>query len=118
MKVFSISLALGLLLSAPGAHAANVATVSIDRFMFAPMEITIAPGDTVAWVNRDQTPHTVAARDHGFASKALDTDDRYERKFTSEGDFSYVCSLHPFMVGIVHVHSRSQSSHAPAARGD
>jgi plastocyanin len=117
MKAFPISLALGLLLLAPAVDAANVTTVSIDKFMFAPMEITIAPGDTVAWVNRDQTPHTVAARDHGFVSQALDTGDRYERKFTSEGDFSYVCSLHPFMVGVVHVHSRSQSSHAPAARG-
>jgi plastocyanin len=23
--------------------------------------------------------------------------------FASEGDFSYICTLHPFMTGVVHV---------------
>jgi plastocyanin len=109
-------LLLGLALAAPGVSAAAVATVTIDKFMFAPMEVTISPGDTVAWINRDQTPHSIAARDHGFASKALDTDDRYERQFTAEGDFSYVCSLHPFMTGVVHVRS-NPPSHAHAGDG-
>jgi plastocyanin len=33
----------------------------------------------------------------------MDTDDRYEYTFASEGDFSYFCTLHPFMTGVVHV---------------
>jgi plastocyanin len=78
-------------------------TVDIDRFAFAPKEITIAPGTTVVWINHDETPHTVAASDHGFVSKALDTDDRYEHTFTGEGDVAYFCTVHPFMTGVVHV---------------
>lgn len=114
MKSFFSFLVAGCLLVAPGARASTATsqrmTVSIDKFMFAPMEITIAPGTTVVWINHDQTPHTIAARDHAYVSPAMDTDDRYERQFTAEGDFSYVCSLHPFMTGIVHVRSSRPSS--------
>ena len=117
MKTRSPWFLFGCLVLAPGVRAAAPTTVSIDRFMFTPMDITVAPGATVVWINHDQAPHAIVARDHAFASKALDTDDRYERQFPAEGDFSYVCSLHPFMVGIVHVRS-SHVSNASAKRGD
>ena len=117
MKALLLSLALLLVLPAPAAHAAASATVAIDGFMFAPMEITVAPGSTVAWVNHDQTPHTIAARDRSFVSPAMDTGDRYERRFPAEGDFSYVCSLHPFMIGVVHVRAAHPST-AAAHGGD
>ena len=84
-------------------RAADTPTVEISKFAFAPKEITIAPGTTVVWINRDETPHTVTANDHSFGSKAMDTDDRYEYTFATAGDFSYFCTLHPFMTGVVHV---------------
>jgi plastocyanin len=33
----------------------------------------------------------------------MDTDDHYDFVFTQEGDYTYVCSVHPFMTGVVHV---------------
>lgn len=98
-----------LLLSAPlltttaHAGASTTKTVSIDKFAFEPKEITVAPGTTIVWTNRDQTPHTATSRDKSFASPALDTDDSYRFTFTKPGDFSYFCLMHPFMTGIVHV---------------
>jgi len=92
--------------AAAATNAAPVATVDITKFMFMPMELTVAPGTTVRWVNHDETPHTVSSQDKStklFASKALDTDDHFDFVFTKEGDFSYVCSVHPFMTGMVHV---------------
>ena len=83
--------------------AAEPVTVDIAKFAFTPKEITVAPGTTVVWVNHDETPHTVAASDHGFVSKALDTGDRYEHTFADEGDVAYFCTVHPFMTGVVHV---------------
>ncbi|HUL40447.1 MAG TPA: cupredoxin family copper-binding protein [Burkholderiales bacterium] len=77
--------------------------VNIAKFAFVPKEITIAPGTKVIWTNRDETPHTVTSNDKSFASKGLDTDDKFEHTFASEGDFSYFCTLHPFMTGVVHV---------------
>ncbi|HEY8011512.1 MAG TPA: cupredoxin family copper-binding protein [Rudaea sp.] len=78
-------------------------SVEITKFAFTPKEITVAPGAKIVWTNHDETPHTVTSADKTFASKALDTDDRYEYTFTNEGDFSYYCTVHPFMTGIVHV---------------
>ena len=83
--------------------AAEPVTIDIAKFAFGPKEITVAPGTTVVWVNHDETPHTVAASDHSFVSKALDTDDRYEHTFAVEGDIPYFCTVHPFMTGVVHV---------------
>jgi plastocyanin len=85
------------------AAAVETPSIEITKFAFAPMEITVAPGTKVVWTNRDETPHTISAADKTFLSKAMDTDDRYEYTFASEGDFSYFCTLHPFMTGIVHV---------------
>ena len=85
------------------AGAVETPSIEITKFAFAPKEITVAPGTKVIWTNRDETPHTISAADKTFLSKAMDTDDRYEYTFASEGDFSYFCTLHPFMTGIVHV---------------
>jgi len=83
--------------------AAAAPTVDIAKFAFGPKEITIAPGTKIVWINHDETPHTVTSNDKSFASKGLDTDDKFEHTFASEGDFTYLCTLHPFMTGIVHV---------------
>ncbi|MBS0456714.1 MAG: cupredoxin family copper-binding protein [Proteobacteria bacterium] len=78
-------------------------TITIDKFAFTPNEITVAPGTTVVWINKDQTPHTVTARDKSFHSAGMDTGDTYQYTFAKAGDFSYFCSMHPFMTAIVHV---------------
>ena len=77
--------------------------VNITKFAFAPKEIAIAPGTKIVWTNHDETPHTVTSNNKSFASKGLDTDDKFEHTFATEGDFSYICTVHPFMTGVVHV---------------
>ena len=77
--------------------------VNIAKFAYGPKEITVAPGTTIIWTNHDEAPHTVTSNDKSFASKGLDTDDKFEHTFASEGDFSYICTVHPFMTGVVHV---------------
>ena len=104
MKLSSFPLACALLALAHGACAREMPTIEIQKFAFTPKEITVTPGTKIVWTNRDETPHTIIAADKSFASKAMDTDDHFEFTFASEGDFSYFCSLHPFMTGIVHVH--------------
>jgi plastocyanin len=91
---------------ATAADAAATVRVDITKFAFAPKEITVTPGTRVAFVNRDETPHTVSATDKSFASKGLDTGERYEHVFDAEGDYAYLCTIHPFMTGVVHVRKR------------
>lgn len=93
------------------------ATVAIEKFAFAPREITIAPGTTVVWSNKDETPHTLIATDGSFVSKAMDTDDRYEHAFAAPGDYNYFCTLHPFMTGVVHVRADAPVADASRAGG-
>ena len=103
-----VSAALALIICAAFAGRALYAaapppTVEIAKFAFAPKEITIAPGTKLVWTNHDETPHTVTSNDKSFASKGLDTDDKFEHTFAKEGDFAYICTIHPFMTGVVHV---------------
>ena len=106
VAVASLVAAIGFALPAIHAVAASATKVDVDiaKFLFAQKEITVAPGTTVVWTNRDETPHTVAAADKSFGSKGLDTNDTFEHTFTKEGDFDYICTVHPFMTGVVHVH--------------
>src|SRR4051795_7608844 len=76
--------------------------VHIDNFTFEPKEIRVKVGTTVTWKNRDDIPHTVVSAGK-FRSKTLDTDDSYSFTFTTAGDYTYFCSLHPHMKGIIKV---------------
>jgi len=99
------ALLLGAAFAVPAIRAASPASVDVDisKFLFNAKEITVAPGTKVVWTNHDDTPHSVAANDKSFSSKGLDTDDKFEHTFANEGDFGYICSVHPFMTGVVHV---------------
>lgn len=90
-------------LSPLAAAAESTVTIDIKSFAFTPKEVTVAPGTHVIWTNRDDTPHTVTAADHAFASPGLDTSDTFEHTFTGEGDYTYLCTVHPYMTGVVHV---------------
>jgi len=90
-------------LHASAAPPAPTVGLDIAKFAFAPKDITVAPGTKVVWTNHHETPHTDVSNEKSFASKGLDTDDKFEHTFASEGDFNYICSVHPFMTGVVHV---------------
>jgi plastocyanin len=78
-------------------------TLKIKDFMFMPMALTIAPGDTVTWDNEDGEPHTVVSLDGAFRSQALDEKDHFSHQFSQAGTFKYICSIHPKMVGTITV---------------
>jgi plastocyanin len=86
--------------------------VEIDNFAFSPARITVKAGTAVAWLNADDTPHTVASSSKLFKSKALDTDDSFSFTFTTPGVYQYFCSLHPYMTGTVVVEATTGSSAA------
>ena len=83
------------------ASAGPVATVSMDHNTFMPGEITVVPGTTVTWVNKEAMPHTVVDTNKGFRSKILAKDASFAFTFTTAGDYDYLCSIHPNMKGKV-----------------
>jgi plastocyanin len=87
-----------------GAAPGKTVEVDIAKFAYGPNNVTVAPGTTIVWINHDETPHTVTSSDKSFASKGMDTGDKFEHTFAAEGDFTYICTVHPLMTGTVHVH--------------
>ena len=107
-RALRVTLLFTALASTPGlaedpnnAGAGPVASVSMDHNTFIPSEITVAPGTTVTWVNKEAMPHTVVHVNKGFRSKTLVKDAQYSFTFTAAGDYDYLCSIHPNMKGKV-----------------
>jgi plastocyanin len=105
VAIVSISLGIGSGVRAnaapAGAPSPSDAAVKIDNFTFSPATITVPVGTTVRWTNHDDIPHTVVSDDKTFKSKALDTDEQFTYTFTKAGTYSYFCSIHPKMTGVV-----------------
>jgi plastocyanin len=81
------------------AAAASPATVKIDNFTFAPATLTVTAGTTVTWKNEDDSPHRIGDKNGTFKSAALDTDDTFSHTFAAPGEYPYICTIHPYMVG-------------------
>jgi plastocyanin len=109
-RIFAICTIAVLALAASGgprvrAGAKDVA-VKIDNYSFTPQAITVPAGTTVTWTNADDVPHTVAATDLAFHSKAMDTDEQYSHTFDTPGTYKYFCTVHPKMTGTVIVEKK------------
>ena len=88
-----------LVRTAAGADATS--QVVIDNFVYSPVPLTVRPGTTVTWINHDDIPHTVDSTEGKFKSAALDTDDKFQFKFTEAGEYPFYCRIHPKMTGKV-----------------
>ncbi len=77
--------------------------VSIVDFAFNPKTITVSVGTTVQWTNNGGAPHTVTSTSGSpaFDSGTLSSGETFRHTFTTAGEFSYRCSIHPSMTGKV-----------------
>lgn len=94
-------------------NAASAGVVSIDNFTFTPQTVTVKPGTTITWTNKDDIPHGIASDNNVFPrSKALDTDDSFSFTFTTPGTYKYFCYVHPHMTGTIVVEAATGSNAA------
>ena len=97
--------ALVLLLTAagpsPGA-ARRTHTVVIEAVKYTPESITVKPGDTVVWRNKDPFPHTVTAKGV-FDSHVIFPGRSWKYTPRKTGEYAYVCTLHPTMKGTLKI---------------
>jgi len=94
----------GMACAARKARAATVEVV-IDDFAFRPAVLRVPPGTTVAWVNRDGSPHNVVSQENPrlFRSRLMEQGERFEFAFATPGTHAYYCALHPHMQGSIEV---------------
>jgi len=107
-----LALGLALLIGSAGATLARGArkpkavthTVTIDASRFRPSTLTLAPGDSVVWVNKDLIPHTATSQQQGlFDSGTIPAGKSWKRTFKDKADLAYMCLFHPTMKGRVRI---------------
>ncbi|MBS3143114.1 hypothetical protein J4464_07030 [Candidatus Woesearchaeota archaeon] len=74
--------------------------VEIKNLQFQPKVITILPGTTVTWINKDELPGSPGrARTHmikgfaGFRSERLELNQSYSYTFTEVGEYRYIDTI-------------------------
>ncbi|MEU1984296.1 plastocyanin/azurin family copper-binding protein [Nocardia sp. NPDC019395] len=94
---------------APGTHSQQdpeaTVTVFVEEDAFSPAEITIKPGDTVAWHFDGDLPHGVQGigdKSMGLNSPLFEVGD-WSYTFTAPGEYRYLCPIHPDMRGTITV---------------
>lgn len=85
----------------PESSTGSAAEVKIDNFAYTPGVITVKVGTEVTWINHDDIPHTVDSTQGKFKSAALDTDNKFQFRFTEPGEYPFYCRMHPKMTGKV-----------------
>ncbi len=79
------------------------------QIYYEPVELQIAIGTTVLWINEDSAMHTVTSGNSQegpngvFDSDLIAAGDSFEFTFTSQGNEDYYCIVHPWMTGSVEV---------------
>jgi plastocyanin len=93
--------------------------VAIRGMTFQPPVLSVAPGDTVVWINRDLVPHTATGRGTGaWDTGILASGDSARYVPLGPGDWAYGCRLHPTMAAhllVARGRGRAPGPPAPAA---
>jgi plastocyanin len=79
-------------------------TITIEGMGFEPPDLTVHPGDTIVWVNKDLFAHTATAAGV-FDSRQIDPGGSWRLTLQTAAELPYVCALHPTMKGTVRVRS-------------
>ncbi|MFC7203953.1 plastocyanin/azurin family copper-binding protein [Haloferax namakaokahaiae] len=81
--------------------AADETVVAMENVAFSPLRLSIDPGTTVVWENREGLSHNVRAQqfhdvatDWEFRSETVGRDGRIAYEFEREGIYEYDCGIH------------------------
>jgi len=71
---------------------------------YMPKSVSVKAGSVVVFENKSSLPHNVVFEDPSLKdSPLMKTGESFSVNFKSSGEFSYVCTLHPVMQGVVSV---------------
>jgi plastocyanin len=77
-------------------------SVAIDQFCFTPTILHIGSGQAVTWTNADPFAHNVMGASASWGTFDLLKPGRsVTYRFTRDGTYPFVCTMHPGMVGAV-----------------
>ena len=95
---FAAAFALTAATLAPHVRAKGRAEIAMKNVAFAPAQVTVQVGDTVAWNNADIVAHTATSTQGGF-DVSVAPGGKASAVMTRPGTFAYLCRYHPNMRG-------------------
>jgi plastocyanin len=101
MRKLFLAFAAVTALAIAGPAGAATKTINIYGSTFSPKSTTITQGDTVTWVNKDNTTHQILADKGQFVSPILKTNQSYSFTFNASGTYTYKDELHPKLTGTI-----------------
>ena len=78
-------------------------TVVIENMQYNPAQLRVHRGERIVWVNKDLFPHTVTAASHAFDSGSISANSSWTYVASKAGEYSYGCTFHPTMKGMIEV---------------
>ena len=85
----------------PAAVAGVAADVRMAIYKFGTDSVTITAGQAVRWINDDPVEHTVTFDGTEGGSPVLPHNGTFIHRFDKAGRYTYHCTPHPFMKGVV-----------------
>lgn len=77
-------------------------TIELLNFCITPTVLRIQPGETVTFVNRDETRHVISSAGYAWGSDGyMRHDEAFTATFSKNGAYPFQCYLHPGMAGTV-----------------
>ena len=93
----------GMVLAIPATARAGAGALAVEihGYQFHPDPVTVEVGQPVTWTNEDSAAHDVTSSSgpEAFASPSLATGQSFTHTFAQPGAYTYLCSVHPDMVG-------------------
>jgi len=84
--------------------SSSVVVIRIQGLAFRIPDATVTAGATIEWRNDDPLAHTVTASDGSFQSPLIEPGHTWRHTFAKPGTFTFTCTPHPFMHGVIVVH--------------
>jgi plastocyanin len=88
-----------------GGAVSGEGQVRIANFEFKPQKIVVKPGTKVTWTNGDSSLHDIKDTSPLATpvSPSMSKGDTFSITYGQPGSYSYVCGIHPYMIGSVEV---------------
>jgi len=80
---------------------AETRVVKIENMQFNPSTIIVHRGDRVVWQNQDLYAHSATAEARRFDSGNIAPNGSWSYEASKTGRYTYGCSLHPTMHGVL-----------------
>jgi plastocyanin len=78
-------------------------TIEIPGYEFDPSNVSVPVGASITFENTHAARHNAKARDDSWGTEDLDKGESQTLTFDTPGTWEYICSIHPYMEGVLTV---------------